>query len=106
MERIVYLDRSVLRTAIRRPAFEHEWIEFARSRPEAVKARLEAATIAITHRVILTGEDFPPTLGLIAMGATGTKAQTSSVSGSPRLAQTKLSAASNQPICRKSGDGI
>jgi len=29
MERIVYLDRSVLRTAVRRPAFEHEWIEYA-----------------------------------------------------------------------------
>ena len=28
MERIVYLDRSVLRTAVRRPAFEHEWIEY------------------------------------------------------------------------------
>ena len=73
MERIVYLDRSVLRTAVRRPAFEHEWIEYATSRPEAVKARLEGATIAISHRVFLKGEDLPPTLGLIAVGATGTE---------------------------------
>ena len=26
MERIVYLDRSLLPTAVRRPPFEHEWI--------------------------------------------------------------------------------
>jgi glycerate dehydrogenase len=50
MERIVYLDRSILRTGVRRQAFEHEWIEYATSRPEAVKARLEGATSAITHR--------------------------------------------------------
>src|SRR5262249_31178210 len=69
MERIVYLDRSVLRTAVRRPAFEHEWIEYPTTRPEVVKARLEGATIAITHWVFLNGEDLPPTLGLIAVGA-------------------------------------
>src|SRR5262249_37311385 len=73
MERIVYLDHSALRTAVRRPAFEHEWIEYATSRPEVVKARLEGATIAITHRVFMNGEDLPPTLGLIAVGATGTE---------------------------------
>jgi hypothetical protein len=28
MQRIVNLDRSVLRAAARRPAFEHEWIEY------------------------------------------------------------------------------
>jgi hypothetical protein len=33
-ERIVYLDRNVLQTSVRRPAFEHEWIEYATSRPE------------------------------------------------------------------------
>src|SRR5262245_53885549 len=73
MQRIVYLDRSVLRTGVRRPAFEHEWVEYPTSRPEAVKARLEGATIAITHRVFLKGEDLPPTLGLIAVGSTGTE---------------------------------
>jgi hypothetical protein len=26
MQRIVYLDRSLLPTAVRRPPFEHEWI--------------------------------------------------------------------------------
>jgi len=71
MERIVYHDRSLLPTAVRRPTFEHEWIEYATSRPEAVKARLEGATVAITHRVFLSGEDLPPILRLIAVGATG-----------------------------------
>jgi len=73
MERIVYLDRSVLRTAVRRPAFEHEWIEYPTSRPVVVKARLQGATIAMTHRVFLKGEDLPPTLRLIAVGATGSE---------------------------------
>jgi glycerate dehydrogenase len=73
MERIVYLDRSLLPTAVRRPTFEHEWVEYATSRPEEVKARLEGATIAITHRVFLKGDDLPSTLGLIAVGATGTE---------------------------------
>jgi len=71
LERIVYLDRSLLPTAVRRPSFEHEWIEHATSRPEEVKARLEGATVAITHRVFLRGADLPPILRLIAVGATG-----------------------------------
>jgi glycerate dehydrogenase len=71
MERIVYLDRSLLPTAVRRPTFEHEWIEYATSRPEEVKASLEGATVAITHRVFLSGEDLPPLLRLIALGLTG-----------------------------------
>ena len=54
-ERIVSLDRSVLRTAVRRPAFEHEWVEHPTSYPEEVKARLAGATIAITHRLFLKG---------------------------------------------------
>src|SRR5262245_4958572 len=51
MDRIIYLDRSILPTTVRRPAFEHEWIEYRTSSPEEVKARLQGATIAITHRV-------------------------------------------------------
>jgi hypothetical protein len=76
MERIVYLDRSALRTAVRRPAFEHEWVEHPTSRPEEVEARLKSATIAITHRVFLKGENLPPTLRLIAVGSQATNAST------------------------------
>jgi len=32
---------------------------------------LEGATIAITNRLFLKGKDLPPTLRLIAVGATG-----------------------------------
>jgi glycerate dehydrogenase len=71
MERIVYLDRGVKPPVVRRPAFEHEWIEYPTTRPAEVKPRLEGATIAITHRVFLKGEDLPPSLRLIAVGSTG-----------------------------------
>ena len=70
-ERIVYLDRSAIRTAVRRPAIVHEWIEYPTSRPEEVKARLKGATIAITHRMFLRNEDLPSTLRLIVVGSTG-----------------------------------
>jgi hypothetical protein len=46
--RIVYLDRSAIATEVRRPAFEHEWIEYPATFPEDVRARLQGATIAIT----------------------------------------------------------
>jgi glycerate dehydrogenase len=71
MERIVYLDSGAIPAVVRRPVFEHEWVEYPATRPEDVKARLEGATIAITHRVFLKGEDLPPTLRLIAVGSTG-----------------------------------
>src|SRR5262245_331559 len=71
MDRIVYLDRSILPTTVRRPAFEHEWIEYRTSSPEVVKARLQGATIAVTHRVFVKGGDLSPTLRLIAVGSTG-----------------------------------
>src|SRR5262245_21705413 len=71
MDRIIYLDRSILPTTVRRPAFRHEWLEYPMSSPEEVKARLQGATIAITHRVFVKGGDLPPTLRLIAVGSTG-----------------------------------
>jgi glycerate dehydrogenase len=71
MERIVFLDRSAIRTEIRPPAFEREWVEYPTSCREELKARLEGATIAITNWLFLKGEDLPPTLRLIAVGATG-----------------------------------
>jgi glycerate dehydrogenase len=71
MERIVYLDRSAIKTNVRRPTFRHEWIEYPTTEPEQVRPRLAGATIAITHRVFLAGQDLPPTLRLIAVGSTG-----------------------------------
>ena len=60
MDRIVYLDRSILPTTVRRPACKHEWIEYRTSSPEEVKARLQGATIAITHRMFVKGGDLSP----------------------------------------------
>src|SRR5262249_15579165 len=71
IERIVYLDRGAIPAVVRRPAFEHEWVEYPASRPEQLKVRLGGATIAITHRLFLKGEDLPPTRRLIAVGAPG-----------------------------------
>ena len=58
----------------RRPAFEHEFVEFDQTAPDQVVARLAGATIAITNEVPLTAEVIAqlPSLKLIAVAATGT----------------------------------
>jgi glycerate dehydrogenase len=73
MERIVFLDRSTLEAAIRRPAFPHCWEEYAVTAPEEVAGRLKDATIAITNKVPLRAETLVqlPQLKLIAEAATG-----------------------------------
>lgn len=71
MEHIVFLDRDAIRTPLRRPKFEHTWTEYPTSRPDQLKDRLEAATIAITNRMYLRAPHLPSTLRLIAMSATG-----------------------------------
>ncbi|MDE2608937.1 MAG: glycerate dehydrogenase, partial [Burkholderiales bacterium] len=76
MHKIVFLDRATLAPQIRlrRPAFAHEWIEYDRTQPHEVAARLAGATIAITNKVAL-GEAVlrdAPGLKLIAVAATGT----------------------------------
>lgn len=73
MEKIVFLDRSTLKVDIRRPAFEHEWIEHAETQPGEVVLRLGGATIAITNKVRLGRNELSrlPDLKLIAVAATG-----------------------------------
>jgi glycerate dehydrogenase len=74
LEKIVFLDRSTLKADVRRPAFAHEWIEYAETRPREVVERLEGATIAITNKVRLREAELSrlPELRLIAIAATGT----------------------------------
>ncbi|HEX8887618.1 MAG TPA: D-2-hydroxyacid dehydrogenase [Pyrinomonadaceae bacterium] len=74
MERIVFLDRSMLIANIRRPAFAHEWIEYEMSAPAEVVERLRGATIAITNKVQLHETELVrlPELKFIAVAATGT----------------------------------
>lgn len=73
MEKIVFLDRSTLKADLRRPAFAHEWVEYAETRPTEVVERLEGATIAITNKVRLGEAELSnlPELKLIAVAATG-----------------------------------
>jgi glycerate dehydrogenase len=73
MERIVFLDRSTLIADVRRPAFEHEWTEFAMTTPAEVVERLKNATIAITNKVPLREAELSrlPDLKFIAVAATG-----------------------------------
>ncbi len=53
MHRIVFLDRSTIAPQIRlrRPAFEHELVEHANTRPDEVVARLPGASVAILNKV-------------------------------------------------------
>lgn len=73
MERLVFLDRDALVADLRRPAFAHEWHEYAESSPEEVVPRLRDATIAIVNKVSLGEAELAelPLLKLIAVAATG-----------------------------------
>lgn len=73
--RIVYLQRATLdpRVLLRRPGFEHDWVEHESTPPEAIAARLAGATIAISNKVRVTREAIAASPGLrfIAIAATG-----------------------------------
>ena len=73
MEKIVFLDRSTLEATIRRPAFPHQWEEYATTAPGEIVERLKEATIVITNKVPLRAETLArlPGLKLIAEAATG-----------------------------------
>lgn len=73
MERIVFLERDTFRANFRRPGFEHEWNEYASTRPEEVTSRLREATIAICNKVRLGERELSelPRLRFIAVAATG-----------------------------------
>jgi glycerate dehydrogenase len=73
LEKIVFLDRSTLEADIRRPSFEHEWVDYAETRPDEVVGRLSGASIAITNKVRLGQHELSrlPDLKLIAVAATG-----------------------------------
>lgn len=76
MRRIVFLDRSTIapQVRLRRPAFEHEFIEYPSTDAGQVVERLSGAAIAITNKVPLPAAALErlPGLRLIAVAATGT----------------------------------
>ena len=73
MERIVFLDRNTLEAEVRRPQFEHKWVEYDETEEASVVERLEGATVAITNKVRLREPELArlPGLRLIAVAATG-----------------------------------
>jgi len=74
MEHVVFLEKDSIRATVHRPAFPHTWTEYEKTAPNEVFDRLQDATIAITNKVVLTGELLArlPKLRLIAEAATGT----------------------------------
>lgn len=74
--KIVFLDRETIspQTRVRRPAFDHEWVEYPRTSPAEVADRLRDADVAIVNKVKLPADVLAqaPRLRLIAVAATGT----------------------------------
>lgn len=74
MQRIVHLERESVIADVRRPAFAHDWIEYAKTKPEQVVERLHGCTIAIVNKAPLPAAavDALPDLKMVAVAATGT----------------------------------
>ncbi|MCE1244428.1 D-2-hydroxyacid dehydrogenase [Oryzomicrobium sp.] len=74
MHRIAYLERESIRADVRRPAFPHDWVEYPRTVPAELDARLAGVTIAIVNKLPFTAELVGrlPDLKMIAVAATGT----------------------------------
>ena len=74
-ESIVFLDTATIGpgVTVRRPDFEHEWVEHERTAAEEVAERLAGATIAITNKAPIREATLEacPDLKLIAVAATG-----------------------------------
>jgi glycerate dehydrogenase len=75
--RIVFLDRETIapQVVVRRPDFEHTWVEYPRTTAEQLPQRLaDGASIVITNKVPLREQTLAqvPAIKLIAVAATGT----------------------------------
>ena len=71
---IVFLDRETLGATVKKPAFEHRYVEYDRTAPDQIVERLREASVCITNKVPLRAETLAqlPHLKLIAVAATGT----------------------------------
>ena len=72
-ELIVFLERNTFNISFRKPAFEHEWIEYGETAVDEIVERLAQASIAICNKLPLRAETLMhlPELRLIAVAATG-----------------------------------
>lgn len=73
MEKVAFLDRNSLKANLRKPSFNHEWVEFDQTMASEVVDRLKGATVAITNKVPIRRDslDQLPDLKFIAVAATG-----------------------------------
>jgi glycerate dehydrogenase len=71
---IVFLDRETLGATVRKPGFDHTYVEYDVTAPGQIVDRLRDATICITNKVPLGADVLAqlPKLKLIAVAATGT----------------------------------
>ncbi len=74
MQRIVFLERDSIIVDVRRPAFAHDWVEYAKTAPDQVAERLTRTSIAIINKAPLTAATIAalPDLKMVAVAATGT----------------------------------
>ncbi|NWG86999.1 MAG: D-2-hydroxyacid dehydrogenase [Hydrogenophilaceae bacterium] len=72
--RIVFLDRASLVADMRRPGFDHDWVDYEQTLPAQVVDRIRGADIVVSNKVKLSGEILTqaPTVRMIAVAATGT----------------------------------
>ncbi len=73
MEKVAFLDRNSLKANLRKPSFDHEWVEYEQTLPSEVVERLKGVTVAITNKVPIRSESLNqlPDLKFIAVAATG-----------------------------------
>jgi glycerate dehydrogenase len=75
MLKVVFLDRDTIGPAvtISRPDFPHEWVEYGKTAPEDVAARIADADIVITNKAPVREQamEGAPKLRMIAVAATG-----------------------------------
>ncbi len=71
---IVFLDRESLGASVRKPGFDHVYVEHDATAPHEIVDRLKEATVCITNKVPLRADTLAqlPKLKLIAVAATGT----------------------------------
>ncbi len=74
MHNVVFLERGSLDANVRRPAFGHTWAEHGKVAADQIVPCLAGSTIAIVNKTPLSAATLAqlPTLGLIAVAATGT----------------------------------
>lgn len=71
--KIVCLERDAVGATFRAPRIEHEWVEFAATRPDQTVDRLDGAEVVITNKVRLGMEELDrlPALRMVSIAATG-----------------------------------